>query len=154
MATWIQTSPPCWIDEVEAEPDATIQARQTSFLYLSEGKKSDEPPESPLGNAQHSAGLACYRTAVEFKRPQWSIDNDDSHPGITHLFIHFDYRMTTTPGRRKHNACLFRLRENCPLRKLRKSKCHGELTWQLLNCFFRRRLEFGPWIWTQNWDSL
>ncbi|KAG5271347.1 hypothetical protein AALO_G00178710 [Alosa alosa] len=35
---------------------------------------------------------------------------------------------TSTQGRRKHNACLFRLRENCPLRRLRKNKSHDEHT--------------------------
>lgn len=34
----------------------------------------------------------------------------------------------TTQGRRKHNACVFRLRENCPLRKLRKNKSVEPLT--------------------------
>lgn len=29
----------------------------------------------------------------------------------------------TSQGRRKHSACLFRMRENCPFRKLRRNKC-------------------------------
>ncbi|KAG7469483.1 hypothetical protein MATL_G00129500 [Megalops atlanticus] len=32
--------------------------------------------------------------------------------------------MAATQGRRKHNACLLRIRENCPFRKLRKNKCY------------------------------
>lgn len=32
--------------------------------------------------------------------------------------------MTTVPARRKHGACLLRIRENCPFRKFRKNKCY------------------------------
>lgn len=30
----------------------------------------------------------------------------------------------TSQGRRKHSACLFRVRENCPFRKLRRNVCN------------------------------
>ncbi|KAL7874227.1 hypothetical protein SRHO_G00051970 [Serrasalmus rhombeus] len=31
--------------------------------------------------------------------------------------------MSSSTGRRKHSACMLRIRESCPLRKLRKNKC-------------------------------
>lgn len=31
--------------------------------------------------------------------------------------------MTSSPERRKHGACLLRIRESCPFRKLKKNKC-------------------------------
>lgn len=32
----------------------------------------------------------------------------------------------TSQGRRKHSACLFRVRENCPFRKLRRNVRKGK----------------------------
>lgn len=32
--------------------------------------------------------------------------------------------MTTVPARRKHSACLLRIRENCPFRKFKKNRCY------------------------------
>ncbi|KAL6488513.1 hypothetical protein MHYP_G00022540 [Metynnis hypsauchen] len=31
--------------------------------------------------------------------------------------------MSSSSGRRKHSACMLRIRESCPFRKLRKNKC-------------------------------
>ncbi|XP_036827821.1 uncharacterized protein LOC118946878 [Oncorhynchus mykiss] len=32
--------------------------------------------------------------------------------------------MAAAPARRKHGACLLRIKENCPLRKFRKNRCY------------------------------
>lgn len=34
----------------------------------------------------------------------------------------------SSQGRRKHSACLFRVRENCPFRRLRRNMCNGKKT--------------------------
>ncbi|KTF74226.1 hypothetical protein cypCar_00019354 [Cyprinus carpio] len=50
----------------------------------------------------------------------------------------------TSQGRRKHSACLFRMRENCPFRQLRRNVCNDSRSTLVPTGGQRRTLETPP----------